>query len=160
MATTNAHTLEEWISDFRRQLNVVSDFVHNDAVSDGTTVVQLMDETVLSKYDAELRPYLTRVTLTDRERQLYQQNPRLLSYDLYGAPEFWYLILYANELHSLLEFDLREIKFYKIGVIDVLNQIRQLESPYKDENEQVMTDVVVDRKPWNTDILVDDPILS
>lgn len=160
MATTKAHTLETWISDFRNQLNVVSDFIHKDALSDGITVSQIMSETVLSKYDTELRPYLTRVKLSDAERHTYQQNPRLLALDLYGAPEFWYLILYANELYSMLEFDLAEIRFYRIGVIDVLNQIRQLESPFKDENEQAMTDIVVGRRTYNEDILADGVLLS
>lgn len=160
MATTSAYSLETWISDFRNQLNVVSDFIHKDALSDGTTVTQIMSESVLSKYDTELRPYLTRVKLTDAERHNYQQNPRLLALDLYGAPEFWYLILYANELHSMLEFDLAEVRFYRIGVIDVLNQIRQLEADIKDENEQAMTDIVVDRRPFNDDVLADGALLS
>jgi hypothetical protein len=154
MSTVNAYTLESWISSFRGETNVVSDFVFKLALSDGENVAYFCDETVLSKYSVELAEHLTSVDLTDREQQFYAYNPRLFAYDLYGAPELWYLILYANEMHSATQFKVARVKFYKKSVIKVLNSIRVLESARKDDNEQEMTDIVVGKQQCNNDINV------
>lgn len=150
--TTNAYTLEAWITAFRSELNKVSDFMTQLAISDGKEAVILTDETVLNKYSTELSAYLKNIDLTQREQEYYAYNPRLLAYDLYGAPEFWYLILYANEIHSALEFHLKRIKFFDVSVVNVLNEIRMLEKDRLDANNQEITDIIVGNKSVNSDI--------
>lgn len=153
MATTEAYTLEQWISQYRTTANVISDFVSRFPISDGNRVIFFMDESYLSKYSTELESYKVTIDLSDKERHFYAYNPRLFAYDVYGYPEFWYLIMYANELHSLIDFDLSRVKIYQAGVIDVLNTIRSLEKPYKDENDQEMIDVIVNHTQVNSDVL-------
>lgn len=153
MPTTSAPTLQQWITAFRNEQNTVSANMLMTAISDGTTATIFMEETLLSKYTVELSQYLVQTTLTEREKHYYAYNPRLLSQDLYGAPEFWYIILYANEMHSALEFNTSKIKFYRKGVLDLLNNIRLVEVSRKDANAQEMLDIVVNNESLNADVL-------
>lgn len=152
--TVNEHTLQRWVKSYQKQMNTVDRFVFTCCVSDGELTTLFSDETMLSKYSVELEPYLTSEDFTQIEQNFYAYNPRLFAYDLYGIPELWYLVLYANEMHSALEFNVSRVKFYKQSVLPLLNSIILLEKPRKDANEQEMTDVVVDKKIVNPDINV------
>ena len=105
------------------------------------------------KYQREFEPYKVTVDLSDREQHNYMYNPRLFAYDIYGYPEFWYLVLYANELHSELEFNMKRVHFYNAGIIRILDTIRDLETKYKDENDQEMTDIVVNNESVNANVM-------
>lgn len=157
MPTLESYTIESWITSFRTQTNVISDFVTKLPIASNGEVTILMDESLLSKYTNELAVHKAVVDLTEREREFYAYNPRLFSYDLYGVPEFWYLILHANEMVSALQFNESRIYIYKQTVINMLNVIRQLELDAKNENEQEITDIVVNNQNVNQDVLV--PVL-
>jgi len=152
MSTIRAHTLQDWVKAFRDDVNTISSFALQIAKSDGNSAVFFADESVLSKYTVELSEYLETVELNPREQDYYRYNPRLLAYDLYGIPEFWYLILFANELHSALDFHPKRVKFFNMGVVNILNTIRMLEQGRLDDNQQEMTDVVVNNEVVNNDI--------
>ena len=151
--TTNAYTLQMWINQFRNQTNVVSDFITKWPISDGTRTIFYMENTLLSKYTWELDQHKTFVDLSEREQHFYAYNPRLFSYDLYGYPEFWYIILYANELHSATDFHPTRVKFYKSSVLNVLNEIRILEQTRKQTNDYAMNRIVTDNLAENADLL-------
>lgn len=155
MSTVNTYTLEKWISAFKSQSNTISDFVTRLAISDGTTCTFLYDESILGKYRAELDNYKVSVELNSRQQHFYSYNPRLFAYDLYGVPEFWYLILYANELYSATDFHPSTVKFYKASVINLINTIRQIETDRKSANNQEMTSIVVNNTVINDDVLID-----
>ena len=158
MSTTGAYTLEQWIVYYRNTQNTVSANMLLTAISNGEIATIFMEETLLSKYTTELSAYLETTTLTSRQQEYYVYNPRLLSQDLYGAPEFWYILLYANEMHSALEFNVTKLKFYRKGVLDLLNTIRLIETSRKDANSQEMIDVVVNNESVNADVLNSDII--
>lgn len=158
MSTTGAYTLEQWIVYYRNTQNTVSANMLLTAISNGEIATIFMEETLLSKYTTELSAYLETTTLTSRQQEYYAYNPRLLSQDLYGAPEFWYILLYANEMHSALEFNVTKLKFYRKGVLDLLNTIRLIETSRKDANSQEMIDVVVNNESVNADVLNSDII--
>lgn len=158
MSTTGAYTLEQWIVYYRNTQNTVSANMLLTAISNGEIATIFMEDTLLSKYTTELSAYLETTTLTSRQQEYYAYNPRLLSQDLYGAPEFWYILLYANEMHSALEFNVTKLKFYRKGVLDLLNTIRLIETSRKDANSQEMIDVVVNNESVNADVLNSDII--
>lgn len=45
----------------------------------------------------------TKSSLVDLDSK-YKQNPELLSYHRYGTPDFWYLLLYVNDIFTKLDF--------------------------------------------------------
>ena len=152
MSTTNEYTIGGWIQKFRNELNTIVDFTLVAAMSDGSSMTIFSDESILSKYHAELEAFKTFGDYNQREREFYAYNPRLLAYDLYGVPELWYLILYANELNSALEFNLNRVYFYKASVLTLLDSIRALEVVRKDENEQEMTNIRINGTVINNDV--------
>lgn len=154
MSTVNEHTLQGWISKYRTELNTVSRFIHQWTISDGNVAKLFSDETVISKYHGELETLLIEETFTDRERAFYAYNPRLFAYDLYGAPELWYLILYANEMHSAMEFNIQRVRFYDKKITTVLNQIRLTEEGRLNDTAQEISDIIVQNKVVNADINV------
>lgn len=129
MSTTNEYTLQGWINAFRDERNTVSDFVFKTCKSDGERVTVLMSETILSKYHAELKQYIVVNTFTEIDQAYYAYNPRLFSMDLYGLPEFWYLVLYANEMHSAIQFNVPIVRYYSPKVVQALTMIHALELP-------------------------------
>ena len=158
MSTTGAYTLEQWIVYYRNTQNTVSANMLLTAISNSEIATIFMEETLLSKYTTELSAYLETTTLTSRQQEYYAYNPRLLSQDLYGAPEFWYILLYANEMHAALELNMIKLKFNRKGVLDLLNTIRLIETSRKDANSQEMIDVVVNNESVNADVLNSDII--
>lgn len=149
MSTIKEYTMEGWIAAFRDEKNKISDFAWKKLISDGTDVMLFSDETILSKYSSELNEYRNQVPLSPEEQHYYAYNPRLFAYELYGVPEFWYLVLYANEMQSMLQFTTPIVKYYGAGVITVLNTIRELEKENYNSMEHDITNDIVNRKSVN-----------
>ena len=152
--TTNEYTLQGWIDAFREQRNTITDFLFKTCKSDGERTTVLMDRTVLSKYHAELRQYIQINTFTEVDQHYYAYNPRLFSMDLYGVPELWYLVLYANEMHSAIQFNVPIVRFYSPSVVQALTMIHALELKRLDENAQEISDIVTNKTPFNNDMAV------
>lgn len=152
--TTNEYTLQGWINAFREERNTIRDFVFKTCKSDGERTIVLMDQTVLSKYHEELKSYMQVNTFTELDQHYYAYNPRLFSMDLYGVPELWYLVLYANEMHSAIQFNVPIVRFYAPAVIQVLTMIHALETKELDKNAQEISDIVTNKTPFNNDTSV------
>lgn len=56
-----------------------------------------------------LKPYLQTQGSTVTLDPKYKQNPELLSYDQYGTPDFWYVILFVNNIFSKINFTVEQI---------------------------------------------------
>lgn len=143
------YTLDAWISTFRDEQVTVDTTVFKYAISDGTAVKVFPDESILGKYSNELEELLTRITLTKKEYQIYEYNPHSFAYHLYGNANLWFLILYANELHSVTEFTINPIKVYNPAVIRLLNRIILTEQERIDANAQEVNDVITNRTVIN-----------
>ena len=53
------------------------------------------------------------VSLSDKEYYKYLYKPRLLSFDLYGDTEYFYIFLILNNITSDKEFDFRKLRVIK-----------------------------------------------
>lgn len=154
MATTSQYTLAKWISQFRDERFILPNYTFSSVMSDGTNAIVFPEETMLTTYAEELETYKTSAVMTDREQNFYRYQPRMFAYDLYGYPEMWYLILYANEIVSALEFDFTTVYFYTQSVTTLLNAIISLESDRKDDNEQEITDLTTSGEEVNNDVRI------
>lgn len=152
--TVDKHTVETWIKSFQSQTNTLPNYTMQWCVSDGSFTTIFCDESILDKYQVELNKHITSEPLNQIEQEFYSYNPRLFAYDLYGYPELWYLILYANEMHSCIEFNVPVVKFYKSTVLPVLNSIRLIEENRMGINAQEITDIIVNKTPTNMDVNV------
>lgn len=82
------------------------------------------------KYIDFIKGFVTYVKLTTNELMKYKYNPKLLSYELYGTEELWYLILKLNNMCSEIEFTKQKIYILRPENLSVLNTINIL---YDDE---------------------------
>ena len=85
-------------------------------------------------YDILLDNTVT-VVLTEDEYLKYRFKPKLLSKDLYGSKDLYYLWLRLNNIYTVIEFDFKEIKVFNTNIVSLLNEIMILESENYIENE-------------------------
>lgn len=67
-----------------------------------------------------LKPYLQTQGITTIMDPKYKQNPELLSYDQYGTPDFWYVILFVNNVFSKINFTSEQIFIPSVSAISYL----------------------------------------
>jgi hypothetical protein len=101
--------------------------------SDGSSMI-LLSDAITEKYKDDLAEIVYLKTFTPVEMKKYIYNPQLLSYDLYGTPEFWFLLLDLNALYSFSEFNLNPVKVYNSNLSSVLSKILNLEKETIDLN--------------------------
>lgn len=75
------------------------------------------------------------VVLDDAEYRKYRFNPKLLARDLYGNQELYYLLLRANHIYSVINFDFKELRVFKTNLPKLLNEIMVKESEDYIDNE-------------------------
>ena len=91
-------------------------------------------DNIADKYSAELEENKKIVEFTTKEYYKYRYNPKLLSYDVYGTTELWFFILMANEIYTITEFDLRNVKMFDAAIISKLNRMLELDKEFLDIN--------------------------
>ncbi len=73
------------------------------------------------------------VIVTQDQKIKYQYKPKLLSYDVYGSTESYFMILACNGMCNLKEFNLDELKFYALtpgDMASLMSSIYSAESRY------------------------------
>ncbi|MDD3122082.1 MAG: baseplate wedge protein 53 [Candidatus Izemoplasmatales bacterium] len=92
------------------------------------TIIYSSDN-VFYTYLEEMKPYLVDYTFTDEEYRKYLYRPKLLSYDVYGSTELYFVILAVNDMCNIKDFRKKKIKmFYKSDLNDFLNRIMSTEN--------------------------------
>ena len=65
---------------------------------------------IINKYKDYFDKITLSVPLTEEEQKTYRFSPKKLSYELYGTVEYWSMLLYINNCHSLLDFQPETLK--------------------------------------------------
>ena len=136
-ATIKESLINDYIEDYN-DLEVSEDKLHLKEVStleDGS-MVTLLTDSILLKYKNDLDELVETKTLTIQEQNRYFFNPWVLSYDLYGTTEFWFLLLDLNEMSSATEFTQETIKVYDGSLMNIVNAILALEEEFINQNEE------------------------
>lgn len=97
------------------------------------------DCNIFTEYKEDLESIIKTYTMSDSEKIKWAYNPKLLSYELYGTTEFWFLILSINELHSATEFNINPIKIFDTSLPNILGRILNLETNSISENREYIT---------------------
>lgn len=95
---------------------------------------------VVSDYINELKAMSSTVVLSENEYYTYRFKPKLLADYLYGNTELYFIILWLNDMWSVKDFDLREIKLIKnTELSDALSKINSAEKAFiKSYNEAAL----------------------
>lgn len=90
--------------------------------------VKLPMNSLISKYRDFFDKYIDEVELTEEEQNFYRYSPKKFSQAMYGSTEYWSIILYINECHSIIDFEPVKIKYVvPESIDDILNEIMILE---------------------------------
>lgn len=83
---------------------------------------------ILNDYRDEINDLLVTINLSDSEFLRYCYKPRLLSYDIYGDTEMFFIILFINNICSAKDFNKKKIKMLrKTHLEEVLSLIQNAE---------------------------------
>lgn len=137
MTMGQSATLPEYISSYRLDDLTFSDFFLREVMrfrSGEKIIVQF--NSFLNKYMPEFKSTLVSVNLNEAERLKYRFNPKLLSFDLYGTTELWFMILEVNEIQRIIDFDLKTIILPQRIVVERMVRVKNLEQPIIDYNEE------------------------
>ena len=101
---------------------------------DGTQLLNTAN--VLNDYRDELLEVSLDVNLSNEEYLKYRYKPKSLALYLYGSTEYYYIILFLNQMASPKEFNRRRIKLIKRNDLSiVLSSIASAEDKYVSENK-------------------------
>lgn len=120
----DAHTLAEFIYA-GKSIDLYYSY-DNFSFMQNIDGVQYSIFNVIDDYIDELKQLCIEVKLTNKERETYIYNPKLLSYKLYKTTMLYWLILRTNNLCSAHEFNLLKKKILIIrpkALFDALNKI-------------------------------------
>jgi hypothetical protein len=106
MATSSkiaqSYTMEEFISLGKGSNLTYDNYSYKDILSNGTEIAVL---NVVNDYLPEIKDKAVKVKLSDDEYRKYRYKPKLLCYDVYGAPELYYVVLLINGMIDVKEFN-------------------------------------------------------
>ena len=76
--------------------------------------IKFTEKNILDDYIVELKRLSTNVYLTEKDLRKYNYKPKLLSADVYGTTELFYIILLLNGICNVKEFvDINPIKMIR-----------------------------------------------
>lgn len=95
------------------------------------SVVEYTQDNVIYDYMDELLEKSVVLELSDNDFVKYRYKPKLLSYDIYGTTELYFVIMALNGMCNIKDFNKRKLKLlYKSDLISMLNEIYSAESDY------------------------------
>lgn len=83
----------------------------------------LTDENCLYRYRGLLQQY----TIKYRIPEKYYYKPELVSLEVYGTVDLWYLILWMNPISSVMEFNKPVINIFDPSKFHIINEIIEKE---------------------------------
>lgn len=102
----------------------IEDFIDSSNSSDinyeTTSLIQringytMISYNIFNDYIDELNDLAVYVTLTNEEYNKYLYRPKILSFDLYGSTELYFLILMLNNICNVKEFNFKRLKLLKV----------------------------------------------
>jgi hypothetical protein len=91
----------------------------------------MYDENILYNYRSYLYDFRIGLEITED----YFYKPELVSQELYGTPDLWYLVMWMNEeIASPLEFNNRYIWVFDPSKINVLNKLIECNKEKLEDN--------------------------
>ena len=139
--STTTSTLESFINYKNLDNNVYyKDLAIFEKSIDGKSV--LLTYNILNDYRKEIFDFVIPITLTNKEFQKYQYQPKKLAYDLYGSTEYYYMILFINSMTNIKEFNRRRINLMRAkDMSNVLSAIYSSESEYIERTQQLISQI-------------------
>lgn len=130
-------TIEEFIESGKSISIDYMDLSFINRLSNGTWITVL---NVINDYMSELKNACVIVELTEAQQWAYYYKPKVLSYDIYGNPELYFIILLLNDMADVKEFTKPRLRMLRKDHMSMLlsyimNSEAKAISSYNDKNE-------------------------
>ena len=103
---SESYTMEQFISLGRKVSLTYDRYSFKELLSNGPEISIL---NVVNDYMREIKENSLLVKFSESEYRKYRFKPKILSYDVYGTQDLYYVILLANGIIDEKEFDFTEL---------------------------------------------------
>lgn len=131
------YTLPDFIREYSAEDIRINSFFLKQVFWDSNKMnhkIIVNESSIIDKYKEELEENKRMVEFTTKEYYRYKYNPKLLAYDVYGTTELWFMILLANELYTITEFDMRKVCLFDSAIITKINRMINLDAEFLEIN--------------------------
>ena len=99
------------------------------------------------KYRGLILNNCVKVKIPENGMVKYKFRPKLLSYDLYGTVDLWYLLLWINNMYSSTQFNEQTIYIFNPDKINILVRIVNMEAEvvYENKNNTPIVDIELEK---------------
>ena len=139
-------TIDQFIQTEQNKSVKYPNYYYQKVISEDDLHVIMNYQSIMDRYDQYIRDYITEIELSQEEMRKYRYNPKRLSFNLYGTTSYWWSIIFANQIHSLTEFDFSRdnvIKVFTREGISAFSTVLSVDKTFISENQ---SEVSKDRK--------------
>ena len=139
-------TIDQFIQTEQNKSVKYPNYYYQKVISEGDLHVIMNYQSIMDRYVQYIRDYITEIELSQEEMRKYRYNPKRLSFNLYGTTSYWWSIIFANQIHSLTEFDFSRdnvIKVFTREGISAFSTVLSVDKTFISENQ---SEVSKDRK--------------
>lgn len=139
-------TIDQFIQTEQNKSVKYPNYYYQKVISEDDLHVIMNYQSIMDRYVQYIRDYITEIELSQEEMRKYRYNPKRLSFNLYGTTSYWWSIIFANQIHSLTEFDFSRdnvIKVFTREGISAFSTVLSVDKTFISENQ---SDVSKDRK--------------
>lgn len=98
----------------------MADYFYPKIIDDENFVGYINYMSVLDRYHVFMNDYIETVELSIEEAEKYRFSPKQVSKLIYGSTHLWWLLLHANQMHTMAQFDFTETLRMKVFTADGL----------------------------------------
>ena len=139
-------TIDQFIKTEQNKSVKYPNYYYQKVISEDDLHVIMNYQSIMDRYVQYIRDYITEIELSQEEMRKYRYNPKRLSFNLYGTTSYWWSIIFANQIHSLTEFDFSRdnvIKVFTREGISAFSTVLSVDKTFISENQ---SEVSKDRK--------------
>ena len=139
-------TIDQFIQTEQNKSVKYPNYYYQTVISEDDLHVIMNYQSIMDRYVQYIRDYITEIELSQEEMRKYRYNPKRLSFNLYGTTSYWWSIIFANQIHSLTEFDFSRdnvIKVFTREGISAFSTVLSVDKTFISENQ---SEVSKDRK--------------
>lgn len=139
-------TIDQFIQTEQNKSVKYPNYYYQKVISEDDLHVIMNYQSIMDRYVQYIRDYITEIELSQEEMRKYRYNPKRLSFNLYGTTSYWWSIIFANQIHSLTEFDFSRdnvIKVFTREGISAFSTVLSVDKTFISENQ---SEVSKDRK--------------
>lgn len=139
-------TIDQFIQTEQNKSVKYPNYYYQKVISEDDLHVIMNYQSIMDRYVQYIRDYITEIELSQEEMRKYRYNPKRLSFNLYGTTSYWWSIIFANQIHSLTEFDFSRdnvIKVFTREGISAFSTALSVDKTFISENQ---SEVSKDRK--------------